>query len=241
MTDHASVTPGQLDAVDLRLDQVDRADGRAGSRVLPVRRRHHHVVVVGQPLGQPVEADGVDAVVVGHEDPHPCVLVRVGQAGAVELQLFDEVGEVLRGLVPADLGELRSRHHRYGIKVWFGAEKPTREHYEAQVIGAKHVPEATVLAIEVGFHAEHRDPAENERALEGAARPARSGGARSLGDDAVAGEFIDDRHGWQRVSETWPDPDLGDPDLADGPGRPPHRLHHRPGAAPPALMAGCSS
>ena len=29
----------------------------------------------------------------------------------------------------------------------------------------------------------------------------------------MAGEFIDDRHGWQRVSETWPDPDLGDPDL----------------------------
>jgi hypothetical protein len=35
-----------------------------------------------------------------------------------------------------------------------------------------------------------------------------------LGEGAVAGEFIDDRHGWQRVSETWPDPDLGDPDLA---------------------------
>ena len=29
----------------------------------------------------------------------------------------------------------------------------------------------------------------------------------------MAGEFIDDRHGWQRLSETWPDPDLGDPDL----------------------------
>ena len=112
-----------------------------------------------------------------------------------------------------DLGELRTRHHRYGIKVWFGPAKPTREHYEAQVIGAKHVAEATVLAIEVGFHAEHRDPADNERALDAAARPARSGGARSLGPEAVAGEFIDDRHGWQRLSETWPDPDLGDPDL----------------------------
>ena len=89
----------------------------------------------------------------------------------MELQLFDEVGEVLRGLVPADLGELHARHHRYGIKVWFDADKPTREHYEAQVIGAKHVPDATVLAIEVGFHAEHRDPAENERSPEGAAGP----------------------------------------------------------------------
>ena len=131
----------------------------------------------------------------------------------MELQLFDEVGEVLRRLVPGDLGELRCRHHRYGIKVWFGAEKPTREHYEAQVIGAKHVPDATVLAIEVGFHAEHRDPGENERIVkELLSREPRW--RKALGDDVVAGEFTDDRHGWQRVSETWPDPDLGDPDLA---------------------------
>ena len=131
----------------------------------------------------------------------------------VELQLFDEVGEVLRGLVSDDLGELRTRHHRYGIKVWFGTDKPTREHYEAQVIGAKHVPEATVLAIEVGFHAENRAPSENERTLKellGSEKRWR----KVLGKEAVAGGFIDDRQGWQRVSETWPDPDLDDPDLA---------------------------
>ena len=34
-----------------------------------------------------------------------------------------------------------------------------------------------------------------------------------LGREPVAGVFIDDRHGWQRLSETWPDPDLGDPEL----------------------------
>jgi hypothetical protein len=130
----------------------------------------------------------------------------------VELQLFDEVGEVLRGLVPSSLGELRCRHHRYGIKVWFDAEKPTREHYEAQVIGAKHVPKATVLAIEVGFHSEHRDPAENERVLKELLVDEKRW-RKAIGGDAVAGEFIDDRHGWRRVSETWPDPDLGDPDL----------------------------
>ena len=131
----------------------------------------------------------------------------------MELQLFDEVGEVLRGLVPEGLGDLRCRHHRYGIKVWFDSEKPTREHYEAQVIGAKHVPEAEVLAIEVGFHAEHRDPADNERVLKelvGSEKQWR----RTLGKEAVAGEFIDDRNGWQRISETWVDPDLGEPELA---------------------------
>ena len=130
----------------------------------------------------------------------------------MELQLFDEVGEVLRGLVPGDLGELRCRHHRYGIKVWFAEDKPTREHYEAQVIGAKHVPEAKVLAIEVGFHAEHRDPAENELVLKHLLTDERRW-RKALGGEIVAGAFIDDRHGWQRVSETWPDPDLGDPDL----------------------------
>jgi hypothetical protein len=130
----------------------------------------------------------------------------------MELQLFDEVGEVLRGLLPEELGVLHTKHHRYGIKVWFGPATPTREHYEAQVIGAEHVPEARVLALEVGFHAEHRDPADNERAV---ARLLAQGTRwrKALGTDAVAGEFIDDRHGWQRVSETWPDPDLGDPDL----------------------------
>ena len=97
--------------------------------------------------------------------------------------------------------------------MWFGGDKPTREHYEAQVIGAKHVPEATVLAIEVGFHAEHRDPAENERVLKELVRRREALAQGRSATDAVAGEFIDDRHGWQRISETWPDPDLGDPDL----------------------------
>lgn len=131
----------------------------------------------------------------------------------MDLQLFDEVGEALRGLLPEELGTLRTKHHRYGIKVWFGPAKPTREHYEAQVIGAKHVPEASVLAIEVGFHAEHRDPADNERAV-ARVLAGEKRWRKVLGAEAVAGPFIDDRHGWRRVSETWADPDLGDPDLA---------------------------
>ena len=131
----------------------------------------------------------------------------------MELQLFDEVGEALRGLLPEELGPVRTKHHRYGIKVWFGPAKPTREHYEAQVIGAKHVAEASVLAIEVGFHAEHRDPAENERAV-ARVLAGEKRWRKVLGAEAVAGPFIDDRHGWQRVSETWADPDLSDPGLA---------------------------
>jgi hypothetical protein len=136
-----------------------------------------------------------------------------GQTAPIEQHVFDEVAQALRGLLPDGHGELHTRAHRYGIKVWFDDPKPTREHYEAQVIGAKHVPEATVLAIEVGFHAEHRDPKENEATLAALTR-AEKRWRKALGKEAVAGAFIDDRHGWQRLSETWPDPDLGDPDLA---------------------------
>jgi len=130
----------------------------------------------------------------------------------MDLPLFDEVGEVLRGLLPPELGVMRCKHHRYGIKVWFGPVKATREHYEAQVIGAQHVAEATVLAIEVGYHAEHRDPADNDRALAALVEQDKRW-RKTVGRQAVAGAFIDDRHGWTRVSETWSDPDLSDPDL----------------------------
>ncbi len=127
--------------------------------------------------------------------------------------MFDEAAQALRGLLPAALGDVQLRAHRYGLKVWLGGtEKPTKEHYEAQVVGARHVPEASVLAIEVGFHSEHPDPAANQRAL--ATFVGREGRWRkALGPSAVAGPFLDDRNGWTRLSETWPDPDLDEPDL----------------------------
>jgi len=79
------------------------------------------------------------------------------QAGAwdLDLSLFDEVGDARRGMAPPELGELHYRAHRYGIKVWFGTEAPPREHYEAQVVGAKEVKQAKVHALEVGFHSEY--------------------------------------------------------------------------------------
>jgi hypothetical protein len=36
---------------------------------------------------------------------------------------------------------------------------------------------------------------------------------KALGPDAVAGGFLGRPDDWRRLSETWPDPDLGDPDL----------------------------
>jgi len=131
----------------------------------------------------------------------------------VELSLFDEVAEALRGPVVGDLGEMRLRWDRHGIKVWFGAERPPREHYEAQVIGPDHVEDATFLALEVGFHAEHADVEVNDRIIadllssEGQWR-------RKIGAEPVVGAFLGRPDTWRRVSETWADPDLDSTDLA---------------------------
>jgi hypothetical protein len=131
---------------------------------------------------------------------------------AIELSLFDEVGEVVRGLVPAKLGAVRCRPRAYGIKVWLDAEKPPRDHYEAQVIGKEFVPEARVLALEVGFHAEHSKAAENDALLEPLTK-AESRWRRVLGADPVVGEFLGPVN-WRRISETWPDINLGEEGLA---------------------------
>jgi len=125
----------------------------------------------------------------------------------VELALFEEVADAVRGLLPRELGEVRCRPRRYGIKVWFGPTTPPREHYEAQVIGPDAVDDAKVLALEVGFHAEHPQVADNDAVI------TRLLGCevrwrKELGGEAEVGAFLGRADVWRRISETWPDPDL---------------------------------
>jgi hypothetical protein len=132
---------------------------------------------------------------------------------SLRLHLFEQVADGLHALVPGDLRPWHQRNHRWGIKVWTGdGTRPAREHLEAQVISPRHVPEASVVALEVGFHAEHPDPALNQAALDRwlATEPRWRD---ELGPAAVAGPFLGTDRGWTRVSETWPDPDLGDLEL----------------------------
>lgn len=125
--------------------------------------------------------------------------------------MFDQVADGVRALVPAELGQLRVQARRWGLKAWFDAEECPRGHYEAQVISAEHVAGAEVLAVEVGFHAEHPKPAQNEAAM-APLRAAEAAWREAIGPDAVLGPFLG--HGsWQRLSETWPDPDLSDPEV----------------------------
>jgi hypothetical protein len=127
------------------------------------------------------------------------------------VELFEVVADALRGMVPPELGEPRCSWHRYGVKVWFGPEKATRLHYEAQVVGTRHVPEATVLALEVGFHAEEPKPDVNDAVLAHLVTH-QARWREALGTAPVAGEFLG-RDTWARVSEVWLDPDLSDEDL----------------------------
>jgi hypothetical protein len=128
------------------------------------------------------------------------------------VELFEEVCEALRGLVSPDLGEFRHRTHRYGTKVWFGPETPPKEHYEAQVVGAKDVPAADVLAVEIGFHSEHPKEPDNESVLHALLKSEKQW-RKALGEEAEAGEFLGRADHWRRISETWLDPDLDDPEL----------------------------
>lgn len=134
----------------------------------------------------------------------------------LDLHLFEQVADGLHSLLPPDVGSWHQRNHRYGLKLWFGDKgTPTKEHYEAQVVGAKLVPGATVLALEIGFHAEHPDASANQAVLARLTTPAATKKWRAaLGDDAEATGFLGSRaKDWTRLSETWPDPDLSDPDL----------------------------
>lgn len=128
------------------------------------------------------------------------------------MSLFDEVGELVHTMAPTELGDVHMRSHRRGVKVWFGPATPTKEHYEAQVIPRRHVDGADGTAIEIGFHAEHRDANANDAVLDVLVAE-RATWRRELGAETEAGPFLGNDT-WRRVSDVWLDPEMDDPDLA---------------------------
>lgn len=118
---------------------------------------------------------------------------------------FHQVQDVFEGFAIDAAGTLHTSAHKRGVKVWY--DDATREHYEAQLV---RVDDSVVL--EIGFHAEHPKPGDNQSVLdrllaeEHRWRP-------ELGDEPEAGPFIGaDR--WRRISEIWDEPDPGDIDAA---------------------------
>lgn len=130
----------------------------------------------------------------------------------MDVPLFDQVGELVRAMAPEKLGTLRLRSHRRGLKVWFETEKPPREHYEAQVLARRHVDGTDGIAIEVGFHAENRDEAQNQAAID-TLLVSEKKWRKELGAEAEVAPFYGAAD-WRRISEAWIEPDLEDPELA---------------------------
>jgi len=130
----------------------------------------------------------------------------------VELSVFEQASELVRALTPDELGELHVRAHRRGVKVWLGKTAPTKEHYEAQLLSRNHVDGVNGVALEVGFHSEYADASVNDDVLTQLARH-EAAWREVLGDEPQADTFFGAPN-WRRVSETWMDPDLDDPELA---------------------------
>ncbi len=130
----------------------------------------------------------------------------------VELTLFEQVADLVRLMTHTDLGDVRLRHHRRGIKLWFDAEQPPKEHYEAQRLSRRYVDGEDGVAIEIGFHTEHTDTDRNVAVIE-TMLAAEKEWRTTLGEPAEAGAFFGPE-AWRRVSEAWIEPDLDDPDLA---------------------------
>lgn len=128
----------------------------------------------------------------------------------IEAHLFAEVGQLVRTMVPDGVGEVHTRSHRRGVKVWFGPSKPTRDHYEAQIIPGRFVDYPGAV-LEVGFHAEHPDEATNQALADRLEKKQRIW-RKELGKPAELDTFLG-RDSWRRLSEVWPDID----DLDDDP------------------------
>jgi hypothetical protein len=115
----------------------------------------------------------------------------------MEPGFFEIVRDAFEGFARGVDGRQNIHVHSRGIKVWFGDE--SREHYESQLI---HIDGEQRL--EIGFHAEHLKALQNDAVLQ-RLLDAEPTWRPDLGDDAVAGDFID-RAGWRRISEVWPAP-----------------------------------
>ena len=127
---------------------------------------------------------------------------------------YRDACDALVGFLPSELATFEHRLHGRGLKVWFG--DATREHYELQEVGMIERDGREVLerALEIGFHAEHHDPAKNEAVL-ARLRAGEKAWRRTLGTAAGIGSFVNDqRRGWQRVSEFWTGPEIEEPDTA---------------------------
>jgi hypothetical protein len=109
----------------------------------------------------------------------------------VSRAFFETVDDALHGFLPPAFRAFESHRSSMNLKVWY---EEGREHYEVQLVSGP--------ALEVGFHAEHKDGARNDdvlaRLVDGEKR-----WRKSLGKAPITGAFLGRQKNWRRVSEVW--------------------------------------
>jgi hypothetical protein len=109
----------------------------------------------------------------------------------VSRAFFETVDDALHGFLPPAFRDFESHRSSMNLKVWFDEG---REHYEVQLVSGP--------ALEVGFHAEHKDPGRNEevlaRLIDGETR-----WRKALGRAPKTGAFLGRQKNWRRVAEVW--------------------------------------
>ena len=106
-------------------------------------------------------------------------------------EFFETADDALHGFLPPGLRDFDSHRTGMNLKVWY---EEGREHYEVQLVSGP--------ALEVGFHAEHKDAARNDdvlaRLVEG-----EKGWRKALGRAPKKGPFLGRQKNWRRISEVW--------------------------------------
>jgi hypothetical protein len=110
----------------------------------------------------------------------------------VSRSFFETADDALRGFLPPALRGFASYRTGRNLKVWYGGDG--REHYEVQFV--------TGPGLEVGFHAEHRDPERNEEVLARLLRKEKAW-RKTLGRQPEVGAFLGRQSAWRRISEVW--------------------------------------
>jgi hypothetical protein len=123
---------------------------------------------------------------------------------------FRHLEDALIGFLPRELRSFSSQVGSRNLKIWFDPEP--REHFEAQLISPAALRAGGRRArrdvLEVGFHAEHRDPDRNDAVVQRLIAN-ESSWRRALGTGAETGRFLGRQSSWRRISEVWDD--VGDP------------------------------
>ncbi len=129
--------------------------------------------------------------------------------------MFAEAGDLIRSMAPDGIGDVRIHARKWGLKVWTGPSSPIKEHYEGQFIRRKHLSDdgnGEGMALEIGFHSEHKDEAKNQEVLDALNKKSKIW-RKELGKEPESGVFLG-KASWRRISEVWLDAEMDDPELA---------------------------